>query len=102
MNKSRIELCEDCQNSLQSHEENEIHEICSSGICMLCFQSEKIDCENYKPIYHSLIDSLDKCGTENLYHDLDVDVKTKGFVKLNPDGAIFKYSFIPITDKCKV
>jgi hypothetical protein len=47
--KERIEQCETCENAKKTYN-NDIHEICEAGICILCYQFEKIDCDCYKPV----------------------------------------------------
>jgi hypothetical protein len=46
--KDRSDMCGNCEHSLNTHEENEIHEVCEAGVCMYCFWSKKCDCDCFK------------------------------------------------------
>lgn len=94
MNRLRIELCEDCQNSLNTHDYGDYHEMCEAGHCMMCFQCEKEDCHDYKATYHTLSDCINKYGEENLFYYNDVSMDEKGYVTQNPDSALVRFSFI--------
>lgn len=48
-NKERIAMCETCAHEKEIYDDG-IHEICSAGICVLCFQTERCECNDYIPI----------------------------------------------------
>lgn len=44
----RIRFCDnECKYREYTYDYNEIHEVCDMGVCVLCFQSLKADCEYY-------------------------------------------------------
>lgn len=45
----RMEMCENCRHSDHTHDEGDFHEVCEAGLCILCFQTGRLDCEEFEP-----------------------------------------------------
>ena len=48
MIKEREAMCAECVHSEHIHDEGDYHEVCEAGNCVLCFQTGKIDCDEFK------------------------------------------------------
>ena len=45
----RMEMCKNCRHSDHTHDEGDFHEVCEAGLCILCFQTGRLDCEEFEP-----------------------------------------------------
>lgn len=91
--KERVELCDDCENSNNTYDFDDIHECCEAGICMLCFQTGRSECDSYRPKLHTLGECIEKYG-DDLFFYSDLPHDALGIVRCNTPEAVYKYRFV--------
>lgn len=45
----RVKMCNACRHSEYLYDEGDVHEVCEAGHCILCFQTGRVDCEEFEP-----------------------------------------------------